>query len=574
MGVDDQESTAATPVKGALGWISTANLVLTAVATMVATVAAIYSKVNDTHIAEVNQKVDNQTRVFDLAQKKEKATSEFAQTFRDLLQDPSLTEAEQKKKRFQAMLAVLNLTAQSPATNPQEETKAAHARALIPLQLALFMDQPGGVAAMDADYQFIEDWLGMAFADDSDKTRVTAIRALSGMCQKALRQGNLDVVAKCVEAIDQLFALIGEVNDATNDLRVPANAARLQLDSFIKKEDDLLSKATLTGGSKDEEAKVRKRVQEAFLKLKLVEKMQEAAVSLKKDKTEGAANSGSAAGADQQHATIVDQKLAEVNAALASAASAASPPPASSGSNSNQEMDKFISALQAPSGDIRRNAISQLALIGQPAVKPMLGEMWKRFRSRAGEDANVRVGIATAFKFMRQPVNLDDVDASGLVALLGAPEKEACDFTGDFLTNIFPEETLHNLFDALEAVVEPLIYPVSEKATKDQERQVYSAAFVVATWARFLDDTIQSPEKGTPMRLYCLNKARYWDSMLKATHSTGDDRAQKSDWRLTTGMLDRLLAKAGGVNPATAPPPPAATRSPSPPPTKPRRDRR
>jgi hypothetical protein len=190
---------------GVPSWFGKLDTALTAIGAVFAAFATIMSTLNKTKIDHVNEQVVT----LDLNEKRLKANSEFADIFlKQVLPDPIVNDAEQKKKHVQALLSVLNIVAQGNDGDKGESN--AKARAIVPLQLALLLSQPGGLAAMDADYKYMNDWVAMACADDSDTARVTAILALGGICQKALRDGRLDVVAKGVEAVGQLFALIAD----------------------------------------------------------------------------------------------------------------------------------------------------------------------------------------------------------------------------------------------------------------------------------------------------------------------------------------------------------------------------
>jgi hypothetical protein len=531
------ETTPAAPT-----WFGKLNTVLTAIGAIFAACATIMSTLNKTKIDHINEQV----AALDLSEKRQKASSEFADIFlKQVLPDPLLSDAKQKQKHVQALLSVLNVVAQS--NNGDKGQANAKARAIVPLQLALLLSQPGGLAAMDVDYTYLDDWLGMAYADDSDVTRVTAIQALGGICQKALRAGRLDVVAKGVEAVDQLFALIAEPKDPKEDLRIPAIAARLQLASFIKREDKLVEAAVLPKGALGNQKEMRDRIRKAFSDS--VEKAQDSKAELQKVAA-GIGPSSVAGSAEKSH---VDQNLAQLNAALASASEVAheqaaqatpsgsplpagvspTPGPTSAGAHAQETVNKFIKDLTDQDSQKSRQAVSQLALLGQAAIKPLLAEVNKRFRKDTPEDQKVRTGVAAALKFMHQPITLDADDAWWAVSLLGAPEEDVRDLTSDFLSGRFPEETIRTLYVQLEALVEPFLYPKSFKPEKSDGRVVYNAAFIVASWARFLDDGVQSREKGKPMNAFCREKATEWrDKLKKSPH--------KTDWMLTIDLVDRL----------------------------------
>src|SRR5207247_1157534 len=97
------------------------------------------STLNKTKIDHINEQV----AALDLSEKRQKASSEFADIFlKQVLPDPLLTDAKQKQKHVQALLSVLNIVAQ--ANDGDKGEGNAKARAIVPLQLALLLSQPGG----------------------------------------------------------------------------------------------------------------------------------------------------------------------------------------------------------------------------------------------------------------------------------------------------------------------------------------------------------------------------------------------------------------------------------------------
>lgn len=518
------ETTQAAP-----SWFGKLNTVLTAIGAIFAALATILSTINKGKIDRVNAKVAE----LDLSEKRQKTSNEFADIFiKQVLTDPALSD--QKQKHIQALLSVLNIVAQS--NNGDKGEANARARAIVPLQLALLLGQPGGLAAMDADYKYTDDWVAMAYADDSDVTRVTAIKALGGICQKALRAGRLDVVAKGVEEVDQLFALIAEQKDPKNDLRIPAIAARLQLATFIKREDQLVTAAMLPKGIQGDPMAMKERIRTALSDA--VEKAQNSKAEVQRIAT----GTGSSS---------LPENVGQLNAALARASevarqeSIAAVPPPAEGPNEPpagpeppaegpSPVDELIKDFASNDSQASRRAISKLALYGQSAVEPLIDEVRSRFGKNEPEDGKVRTAVASALRLMNQPINLDANEAWWVVNLLGAQEQDVRDFTADFLSNRFPGETMRILYDQLEALVEPLLYPNSVKPQPADARLVYNAAFIVSSWAKLLDDGVQSREKGEPMNIFCRQKAAEWRDKLKSS-------PYKNDWRSTVELVNRLV---------------------------------
>src|SRR6266436_4657213 len=174
-----------------------------------------------------------------------------------------------------------------------------------------------------------------------------------------------------MDAVDQLFALLPEPKDPKDDIRIPATAARLQLASFIKKEEILLQQAKWPGVPDGKQDEVRARIRMAFSAS--VEKVQDTTANLQKAATE---LDKSSLVADKK--VRLEQNLAQLQAALASASEVAREEIArrSSGESTKTTSSPDVSVglliKQLDSSDPeRQRAISQLALLGQPAVKPM-----------------------------------------------------------------------------------------------------------------------------------------------------------------------------------------------------------
>ena len=294
------------------------NTTLTGLVAIVASLAAIFSYINKGRIEKANVKIaeldtslkslDISLKKLDVTEKQAKARSEYADIFlHNVLPDPALKESA---KHVQALLSILNITAQTSETG--NDGSEMRARAIMPLQLALLLGQPGGVAAMDVDYKYFDDWVAMALADDSHSTRVTAIQALTGVCQKALRQKRLEVLSRGVEAVNEMLALIRE-DQAT--VRAPAVAARSQLASFITKQHQLLDAAQLPDGDRRTAENVKSEVRAALGEAQAVAQATKSTLQATYAKLEDSTKP-----ADVQQAAIVKNNLGQIDAALKTAA--------------------------------------------------------------------------------------------------------------------------------------------------------------------------------------------------------------------------------------------------------------
>lgn len=522
------------------GWFTNVTNLVTTIGATTAAIAAIIGGCNKARLDQISTDVKD----LEFKEKIEKESYDYADFFvKQVLNDTALKNND---KRVQSLLSVLNIVAQ--ASGNKERQSNPRTRAMTPLMLALFLGEPGGVAAMDPSYEYLDDWVAIAYADSSDKTRITAIQALSGICQKALREGRLDVVDKTVEAVDQLFALIPTPRDPTNNLLVPAIAARLQLASFIKKEDRLLEDAKLQRESKPEvENRLREKIRKAFSDS--VEKAQLTSAGLQKVSTE----LGKTQTASSERAKV-DQNLAQLNAALANASAVArkeTVEPSSNENASGANAATGASRMQAGIADLvkdlenkdaqkQQKAISDLALLGQPAVEPLVDELKRRYSTATSPKTQdlTRISIANALKLMRQPIDLGPESAWWIVSLLSAPEQDARDRAADFLAGSFPEVTLRHIYGNLDLLVEPFLSPNSDEPDFLEQQGVYNTAFVVGTWARSLQDTVQSPEKGKPMNAFAKDKTIEWKGQLQAL--------KKPVWARTISLLQRLSTSSEG----------------------------
>jgi hypothetical protein len=513
---------------GATSWLGNANNFLTAFGAIVAAIAAIFSTINKIAIERVDRKVKD----LQFREQKEKASATFADVFlKTVLPDPQIKE---NPKHVQALLSILNIIAQASASGTGDSD--AKARAIMPMHLALLMGQPGGLAAMDVDYRYVDDWVALALADDSHTIRVTAIQALTGICQKALRAGRLDVVSKGVEAVNQLLALIPE-DQAT--MRAPAVAARSQLASFITKQHQLLDTAKLPADDQRMAENVRLEIRGAFGDAVAVAQETKSTLQATYAKLEGSTKP-----ADVQQAATVKTNLGEIDAALKTAAKVTvekavasekenTPNAPTSADPTESAISKIIPDLASENADKRHKARSDLALFGQGAVKPLLREVEKRAHANSDPDYRTRLGVAVAFRLMRQPIVLDASDAYWVVSLLRSNDNETRYATAEFLMNLESGASVRNCFDALEH----LFYELSQSPGGANGSTVVNIATIVGTWARNIARDTDSRDLGKPFPTFALETAKYWREVLQRSKA-------QPDWKQTLKVLDELIERA------------------------------
>jgi hypothetical protein len=516
---------------GALTWLSNANNAVTTFGAIVAGIAAILASYNNAKIGEI----DRQVKQLEFREKTQLASEKYAVFFMDkVLNDPSLIKSE---KRLQAVLSLMNIVAQ--ASSSDSGTSDAKARAIMPFQLALLLGQAGGVAAMDTDYRYLDDWISIASADNSTQTRVTAIQALTGVCQKALMEGRLDVLSKGVRAVDHLLGLIPEDQAA---FRGSAAAARAQLAFFIRKEQNLLAAAKCPGPRTSNEDSLRAEIKTAFADA--AKTTQETKETL----TDTVAKLEDASQPNQEKIKEVKESLGQVNAALQTASTVTiteamatpvlsstgvSPAPIVATTSTDLVAVRIAELIRnlTDSDPVKQGkARSELALFGQKAVKPLLEIAKLSYAQHSKSDVRLE-GMSEALRKMRQPIQLDTVDAYWAASVLRSPDAKARYDMAEFLMNLESGDSVRNSFDALEA-----LFYESMASSKESGDAVANIATVVGTWARNIGRENRSRDAGKPFPVFALETAKKWRTVLSQSGATR--------WENTITTLDELIARA------------------------------
>jgi hypothetical protein len=521
------------PAKSSVvSWLSNANNVVTTLGALVAGVAAILSSCNKSEI----EKINTQVKKLEFREKTEQASERYAALFMEkVLNDKELIKSE---KRTQALLAIMNLVAQ--ASSSQTGESDAKARAMMPFHLALLLGLPGGVAAMDTDYKYLDDWVAIASSDSSTQTRVTAIQALGGVCQKALLEGRLDVLSKGVKAVDHLLSLVPEEQVA---LRGSATAARAQLAFFIKKEQKLFTAAKCADPKGVDDDALRLEITRAFSDAATVAQQTQQTLTATVAKLE---DSGPA---NVEKLKEVKQSLNEVNAALQTASNvtiseAMTPPvPVVTGASpaATATPSKIVDPVAAKINDLIKSlsdqdpakvskARSELALFGQKAVKPLLDIARQEYGNTSVN--NIRLeGMSEALRKMRQPIQLDTVDAYWVASVLRSPNPRARDNMAEFLMNLESSDSVRSCFDSLEQLFYASVW--SPEASGDTVATIVS---VVGTWARNIGKENRSREPGKSFPTFALDNAKQWKALLA--------NPPKKEWQNAITVLNGLIARA------------------------------
>lgn len=540
-------SNGVTPAKpGVMGWLSNVNNAVTAFGAIVAGIAAMMSYFNKGKL----EVIDTQVRQLEVREKKEKASTEYANLFIDkVLNDPNLVKSE---KRVQVLLSILNIVAQASSSKSGESD--AKTRAIMPFQMALLLGQPGGVAAMDTEYEYLDDWIAIASADNSSQTRVTAIQALTGVCQKALLEGRLDVLSKGVKAVDQLLNLIPEEPEAQAALRGSATAARAQLAFFITKEQKLLATAKLDSKDTRDQDGLRAEIRNAFADA--AKKAQETRQTLADTITKLESSTNQRDPQAIEAIKEIKDSIFQVNAALKTASNVTvaqamitpgpsvapnrspGPPgpsttPGPPGDPLKAKIDDLIKDLTQPDTVKQAKARSELALFGQEAVKPLLEVAKQNYDKRGAVENKPLEGVAGALRNMRQPIQLDLLDAYWVVSMLRSSDQAVRTDTAEFLMNLESGASVRNCFDALEGVFYELM-----SSPKENRNTITNIASIMGTWARNMAKDTPSRESGKPLPALALETAELWKTLLT--------RASPEEWRNTTNTLTQLITRASG----------------------------
>jgi hypothetical protein len=531
-------------------WLGDFNNLLTTFGAIVAAIAAILSTLNKIKL----ERIDSDLKKLDFRTKVEQSSRDYANIFiKEVLSEQRIKKDGPDDKRVQALLSILNIVAQ--ASGSDEGKSNAKTRAMTPVVLALLLGEPGGVAQMDESYEYLDDWVAIACADDNRKTRITAIQALGGMCQKALRAGRLDIVVKSLRAGDQLLGLIPKSDDPKDRDYISVLAARSQLASFIKKEDKLVDLATdpdKTGALGDPaalRAEIRSALSDATAVVQETKAELEAKVASVEQTKPGQSQPTTEA---KNTVTELKQRVAQLDAALTNASQAAvaqiartpapqaSPGTATSPATSpafpvvsgGTTVKALIKDLLDKDAQVRRRSRSQLGLLGQTALKPLLEEVAARFDKNTEEDYRLRLGTAHALSVMVQPITLDPTDAYWVVSLLRSNDRETRLQTSEFLMNLEKDDSILRCFIELEK----LFYELC-RSPKEGGNTVNNAAIIVGTWARNISSDTPSYSPGTSMPQLALQRAKFWQKVL--TGSTAS-----ADWKSSITALGELIARA------------------------------
>lgn len=530
-------------------FLSTWNDRLTAIGTAVATFAAIASAYNTWQINRLSAR-----------EKVEQASYRFADLFVGKIL--AAKNLEGNKKTVQAMLAILDIVAQ--ASSSEKGDSRAESRELLPIRLALLLSEPGGVIELDPEGRHLDDWVGLAESDNHDDTRVTAMRALAQLGQKALISGRLDILQKVVRAMSHLRQFIPEGGtDEAAKVRSSALTARSQLGIFISTNAAAMQQAHFPKDTGGDATAARKEIEAEFPNAVASAQQTRQQVQEQLLEIEGKAGSFGANSGPVPLAGELRQNLATLDVAIAKAADAAvrksgsTQPSASANISASAPAEKesvtrqastLAAQLASEDEGQRQAARSELALLGNFAVKPLLTKVDLTAPTVPAEKLNFEVGLTLGQ--MRQPIFLDKEAAAAAVGLLRLDSVEDSDPSKDrarqtrrnvaaFLMDLGDGPTIRATWDELKKAFDFGVANPKKGST------AFNAALVVGTWARNLVPGIQSPTEGKAMRDQCLDTAREWRKRLRS------DTNHPDGWNTTLSTLDDLIARAESVRQPT-----------------------
>jgi hypothetical protein len=519
---------------------------LTTMGTAVATIAAMFSGYNAYRIGQL----DNRTKTED-------ASYRFATLFLD---KAMASESLKKHERsVPALLSILDIAAQ--ASSSDRGASNAEARAVLPIHLALLLGEAGTVAELDRDCVHAKTWVELAKVATQDETRLTAIEALVPLAKKALADRRLGALSSCVRDLDDLLGLIRHIETAGGGpeggagpsdpkvvkvmaVRTAALGARADLAYFLEKNRSAVALAELEKGAVGDAVELRNRVLSAFPAA--VATAQDAKIELRSSQANLPVSDQNARQVSSNAQSVLDR----VDVVLTTAAKDVSRTSSQAGeagqpamTPEEQNRKRLAGLLQqikntktAPPE--RQKARSELALIGQPALKPLLllaerddlagnplavGGKKQELERMNGE-------VAAILTRMQQPLRLDVEDAAAVIKLLRSDVRNTRMAIADFLMNLEDEAGIHAIYFQFEEIRK-------HASEKEIGSAVANAALILATWARNLSWDIQSPEPNLTMREFALKKAKVWQQELPHVQHEGG-------WNITISLLNELIPRA------------------------------
>jgi hypothetical protein len=570
------------------GWIQNGNNILTVFTAVVTTFGLVLTTINKKNIDDLN-----------LRNQRQKDSQEYVDTFmNEVIKDPLLSGsgAGVAGKTLQAKLSLCNIIAQASADQKGESD--AKSRALVPLELALLFGQPGAIAAIDSDFQFTDDWLGFALSDGNDSTRVTAIEAMAGMSQSALRLKKLSKVERCWDAIGQLMNAIpadenalvkvkddvGSVDQESLDqiaLKAQAISAQAHLALFISRDSQLLSSGTVDDATQENAADVvatlkteaASAIEDA---LNLDAKLRTANTALARvnngsgtDRAVASKQSASDAGNASKLKSLtaaldsLDQVLQTTagatpvtlisNPVVAGTGGANSAVLATSGTSGNQGQTApivigaagvsgtsvikvLLAEAETSTGSAQDAAFSSLALAGQDAVKDLIDLEYREWKAHSPD------GLAIPGNPITEGVAKTLNRMSQPIVLDGSDAYWVCQLLqcDDSTVRTNASDFLMNLEseDSLKNCFDSVEVMFSNSIGNPDKNgsTVINIATVMGTWARVITPDTPSRVLGKSFRELALEEATTWQQWLT--------KIDPKNWAHTIQTLNELIAKA------------------------------
>lgn len=523
---------------------------VTLVAATIAAIVAIWVKIDDARhqtalheitlqqetlktkaddLANHTTAIENSLKGIEVRERTENASYKFADEFLAYIkQNP-----DQFKTGSQVAIAALSIIAD--ASSDEGGLSDPVARRAMPVKMALILNDAGSVVAMDPSLKLIDKWWDSALWADDDAVQVTAIKALSAICRRALQDEtatNLPLAVTCLVRIDALRRRFQEKEVVGGyALILPSDKEAADRTASDRHKLEALTEVSLiysdVRNSYSPDADGEKGKIGAYL-LAAYGDFQQRQTSFKIATQAGPSEQTGEKNANQEALTNANKVVDTVQSSIEREK------PENDG-QVNERIRTLTKNLADSADEVRHRARTELALQGQDAVKPLLREVTGRLNTKTDEDYKTLLGVAVALSRMRQPIALDREDANLAVQLLGVKDAQTRLAASDFLMNLESPGSLEFSFQALQK-----FFLQSKNNSPPNGNAVYNAAVVMATWARVITPETkiaEAPEKGIKsMRELSQSTAKEWQKVLK-------EQSQGYDWAKTISVIDELLRK-------------------------------
>lgn len=379
-----------------------------------------------------------------------------------------------RQNEVRAMLPVLDIVAR--ASSNDEGDSPAELRAILPIYIALMKQESGAVAAMDDQLEHLDRWKIIAAVDGDDRTRLTAIQALVGICKWACMSHDKVRVERACKAIKDLLDLVSTETDLQSLIqRADTLVALGRLDSFLngrcgdqtprdfadaaaaRRQDIVIALTQLKKG-------IDPMTRESLAKGLLLTQEQTLRVEVLLRALGGETDDASQSARASDPSTTV--------------AGVANP------------VAELLKDLTSDVTKIRRGARTKLGSFGQEAVRPLFealnGVPWDR---NTASEYKMRLGIATALRNLKQPIQLNKEELAAAIKLFSSNDPETRLAILDFLINLEDTAAIQWAYKQLVALVNGDTNPTKKPDPQKDGPAVVNAVTVIGGWLTALTST-------------------------------------------------------------------------------------